>query len=50
MHMQFYESEAYYWLAVRRMAELLALVEPDEKAAAAIDAVLDEFEIDLDLS
>ena len=24
MHMQFYESEAYYWLAVKRMAELLA--------------------------
>ena len=29
MHMQFYESEAYYWLAVKRFAELLALIDPE---------------------
>ena len=38
MHMQFYESEAYYWLAVKRMAELLALIEPDEGARLAAEA------------
>ena len=38
MHMQFYESEAYYWLAIKRMAELLALVEPDEGARLAAEA------------
>jgi hypothetical protein len=32
MHMQFYESEAYYWLAVKHMAELLALIDPAEGA------------------
>jgi len=38
MHMQFYESEAYYWLAVKRMAEMLALIEPDEGARMAAEA------------
>ena len=38
MHMQFYETEAYYWLAVKRMAELLALVDPDEGARMAAEA------------
>jgi hypothetical protein len=28
MHMDFYESEAYYWLAVNSMAEMLAHVDP----------------------
>ena len=32
MHMQFYETEAYYWLAVQRCAELFALVDPQEGA------------------
>ncbi|MBI4602274.1 MAG: hypothetical protein HY721_09970 [Planctomycetes bacterium] len=38
MHMQFYESEAYYWLAVRRLADLLALIDPKEGAAMAAEA------------
>jgi len=38
MHMQFYESEAYYWLAVKRMAELLALIDPAEGAKMAAEA------------
>jgi len=38
MHMQFYESEGYYWLAVKRMAELLALIEPEEGARMAAEA------------
>jgi len=38
MHMQFYESEAYYWLAVKNTAELLALIEPDEGARLAAEA------------
>jgi len=38
MHMQFYESEAYYWLAVRRMAELLALIDEGEGAKMAAEA------------
>ncbi len=38
MHMQYYESEAYYWLAVHRMAELLALVEPEERRRMSIEA------------
>jgi len=38
MHMQFYESEAYYWLAVRRMADLLVLIDPKESAAMAAEA------------
>ncbi|MBM4030988.1 MAG: hypothetical protein FJ291_04290 [Planctomycetes bacterium] len=38
MHMQFYESEAYYWLAVKRMADLLALIDPAEGARMAAEA------------
>lgn len=38
MHMQFYESEAYYWLAVRRMADLLTLIDPKEGARMAAEA------------
>ena len=38
MHMQFYESEAYYWLAVKRFAELLALIDPNEGARLAAEA------------
>jgi len=38
MHMQFYESEAYYWLAVKRFAELLALIDPGEGARMAGEA------------
>jgi hypothetical protein len=38
MHMQFYETEAYYWLAVKRMAEMLALIDPAEGAAMAAEA------------
>jgi hypothetical protein len=30
MHMQFYETEAYYWLAVQRMADMLATIDPVE--------------------
>jgi hypothetical protein len=30
MHMQFYETEAYYWLAVKRLAQALARIEPAE--------------------
>ena len=38
MHAQFYESEAYYWLAVKRTAELLALLDPREGARLAAEA------------
>ncbi len=38
MHMQFYESEAYYWLGVRRMADLLAEIDPQEGARLANEA------------
>jgi hypothetical protein len=38
MHMQFYESEAYYWLAVKSMAELLARLDPAEGARLAAEA------------
>jgi hypothetical protein len=38
MHMQFYESEAYYWLAVKRMAELLTLIDPQEGARMTAEA------------
>ena len=40
MHMQYYESEAYYWLAVKSMAEMLAPINPAEGArlAAAAEA------------
>ncbi|PWU12922.1 MAG: hypothetical protein C5B50_20420 [Verrucomicrobia bacterium] len=32
MHMQFYETEAYYWLAVKAMAEMLRRIDPPEAA------------------
>jgi hypothetical protein len=38
MHMQFYESEAYYWLAVKSMAELLAKIDSAEGARMAQEA------------
>ncbi len=38
MNMQFYESEAYYWLGVKRMAELLALIDAPEGAKMAAQA------------
>jgi len=38
MHMQFYETEAYYWLAVKRLAEVLSLIDPDEGAKLAAEA------------
>jgi len=38
MHMQFYESEAYYWLAVRKMADLLARIDPAGGAALEAEA------------
>ena len=36
--MQFYESEAYYWLAVRRFARILAQIDPVEGARLAAEA------------
>ena len=38
MHMQFYETEAYYWLAVKSMAEMLARIDPAEGAKMAAEA------------
>jgi hypothetical protein len=38
MHMQFYETEAYYWLAVKRTAEMLMLVDPAQGARMAAEA------------
>jgi len=45
MHMQFYESEAYYWLGVKRMAELLAEIDPD--AGARLEAEAEAYRKDL---
>jgi hypothetical protein len=36
--MQFYESEAYYWLAVQRFAEILAQIDATEGARLAAEA------------
>ena len=36
--MQFYESEAYYWLAVERFADILAQIDPAEGARLAAEA------------
>ena len=36
--MQFYESEAYYWLAVQRFAQILAQIDPAEAARLAAEA------------
>jgi hypothetical protein len=38
MHMQFYETEAYYWLAVKLTAELLADADPVEGARLCAEA------------
>ena len=38
MHMQFYESEAYYWQAVKRFAEALSLIDPAEGRRLAAEA------------
>jgi len=38
MHMDFYESEAYYWLAVHSMAEMLARIDPAAGAKMAEQA------------
>lgn len=38
MQMQFYESEAYYWLAVHRLAEALTLIDPTAGAKLAAEA------------
>jgi hypothetical protein len=38
MHMQFYESEAYYWLAIKSMAEMLARLDPAEGTRLAAEA------------
>jgi hypothetical protein len=38
MHMQFYETEAYYWLAVHHMAEMLAMIDPKEGAKMSAEA------------
>ena len=38
MHMQFYETDAYYWLGVKFMAELLTAIDPAEGAKMAAEA------------
>ncbi|MGB2820910.1 MAG: hypothetical protein WBF17_08015, partial [Phycisphaerae bacterium] len=38
MHMQFYETEAYYWLAVKRFAEILTRIDPDDGHRLAAEA------------
>ena len=38
MHMQFYETEAYYWLGVKHMAEMLAMIDPKEGAKMSAEA------------
>ena len=45
MHMQFYESEAYYWLAVKRLAGLLSRIDPAE--GARLDAEAEAYRKDL---
>jgi hypothetical protein len=36
--MQFYESEAYYWLAVQQFARILARIDPAEGARLSVEA------------
>ncbi len=36
--MEFYESEAYYWLAVQRFARILAQIDPGEGARLSVEA------------
>jgi len=38
LFMQYYQSEAYYWLAVKSLAEALARVDPDEGTRLAAEA------------
>ncbi|MCL5096917.1 MAG: hypothetical protein M1608_05205 [Candidatus Omnitrophica bacterium] len=38
MHMQFYESEAYYWLSVEQLGETLAQIDPAGGATLLADA------------
>jgi hypothetical protein len=38
MHMQFYETEAYYWLGVKAMADMLARLDPAAGARLALEA------------
>lgn len=38
MYQQFYTTEGYYWLAVKRMAELLTLIDPAEGAKMEAEA------------
>ncbi len=38
MHMQFYETEAYYWLAVRNMADLLSVMDRKQGTELAHEA------------
>ena len=38
MHMQFYETEAYYWLAVKRFAEILTRIDPVDARGLAAEA------------
>ncbi len=45
MHMQFYESEAYYWLAVKRLAGLLSRIDPAR--GARMDAEAEAYRKDL---
>jgi hypothetical protein len=45
MHMQFYESEAYYWLAVKRLAEALAAL--DRAESARLEAEAESYRKDL---
>jgi len=45
MYQQYYESEAYYWLAVKRLAGMLADIEPDE--AAKLEAQAEAYRKDL---
>ena len=45
MHMQYYETEGYYWLAVKRMAQALSLI--DAAGGAAMEAEAEAYRQDL---
>ena len=45
MHMQYYETEAYDWLAVKRLAEALAMIDPAESARLRHEA--EAYRVDL---
>lgn len=45
MHMQFYETEAYYWLGVKLMAGMLGKIDPAE--GARLDAQAEAYRRDL---